>query len=195
LPHPSNAVFINSQESENINNKFDYEIFTDGLKCDAKVGAAFCIFHNNIELTSEMFCLSPLRSVFQSELIAIKQSIICLKLKIENDISIYDNKKIVICIYSDSQSAISSLKQSNPTHPIVFEIKNLIKSLENKTIFYLKWVKGHSGTFGNERADTLAKEGSNKNIIESTYNLFPKSTSGLNHFKNGKINGKTQLKD
>ena len=126
--HPSNAVFINFQENENINN-FDYEIFTDGLKFDAKVGAAFCVFHNNIEITSEVFCLSPLCSVFQSELIAIKQSIIYVKLKLENDISISDNQKIVICIYSDSQSVMSSLKQSNPTHPIVHEIKNLIKSL------------------------------------------------------------------
>jgi hypothetical protein len=70
---------------------------------------------------------------------------------------------------------------------LVFQIKNLIKSSENRINFNIKWIRGHSGIIGNERADTMAKEGSSLEISESIYNLFPLSFA-KRHFNTVTVN-------
>ncbi len=92
-----------------------------------------------------------------------------------------------VCILSDSQNAISAIKQCKCSHPIVFKIKKLIKSLENNISFHIKWIKGHTGIPGNERVDNLSKEASLKNINESVYNLFPLSFA-KRHFHSVTVN-------
>jgi ribonuclease HI len=82
-------------------------------------------------------------------------------------------KKVIIL--SDSLSSILALKQLNNLHPLVFEIKNLVKLLENSIKIDFTWIKGHSDIVGNERADYLAKEVSKLDLSESVYNLFPLS--------------------
>ena len=67
-------------------------------------------------------------------------------------------KKVIIL--SDSLSCILALKQLNNFHPLVFEIKNLVKQLENSIKIDFIWIKSHSDIAGNERADYLDKEAS-----------------------------------
>ncbi len=157
-----------------INNyDYDFEIFADGSKCETNFGSAFCVYNNNTEIFSEKYRIGAFCSVFQAELIAIKKSIEFINTVTEREISI--NNKSIVLILSDLQNAISAIKQTNNSNPLVFKIKNLIKSSENRINFNIKWIRGHSGIIGNEREDTMAKEGSSLVISESIYNLFPLS--------------------
>jgi ribonuclease HI len=126
-------------------------------------------FREGVEQTHGKFRLGVMCSVFQSELIAIKKSIEYVKEILQNSESI-----IRVLILTDSQSAIAAIKQFNSTHPIVFDIRNLIKSCD-KVVFHLKWIRGHTGVEGNERADELAKEAADLNTCESIYDSFPLS--------------------
>ncbi len=83
------------------------------------------------------------------------------------------NKKGLLL--SDSMSAISAIEQSNSLHPILFDIKNLIKKIENLLRIDFIWIRGHTGIEGNQRADHLAKEASSLCLNESIYDLMPVS--------------------
>jgi len=148
-----------------------------------QMSALLTVFTKKIEISSGKYRIGPFCSLFQAELIEIKNSIEFFQTYCEN--TIVQNRNV--CIFSDSQSAISAIKQYRNSHPIVSDIKNLIISLENKFVFHFKWIKGHSGIIGNERADLLAKEASNVDLSESIYNLFPLSFA-KRHFKSVTIN-------
>jgi ribonuclease HI len=172
-PH---IVFIDSDR-----NPFEYDlkIFTDGSKVDSSVGSTFCVFGDDIEIQSEKYKIGPFCSVFQSELVAIKKSVEFFKRKIECNNS---ENSLRVLILSDSQSAISAIKQHNNSHPIVCDIKNLIRSVDKKVNLHIQWVRGHNGVEGNERADTLAKEAANLDLSEYEYDLYPLSFA-KKHFK------------
>jgi len=70
---------------------------------------------------------------------------------------------------------------------LVFDIKNIIKRLNEKVKFHIKWVKGHIGIDGNERADALAKEAADLDLKDSIYNYFPLSFA-KRHFKTVTVN-------
>jgi ribonuclease HI len=181
--HPAmapNIVFIENDIINDSNNNA-INVFTDGSKDDSCVGSAFCVFRGGTELSSGQYRLGPFCSVFQSELIAIKKSIEYIA-NICNT-----NETISVIIKSDSQSAIQAIKQFNNSHPIVNEIKELIRSLSKNVIFNIQWVRGHTGIEGNERADTLAKEAANKDLSESIYNSFSLSYA-KRHFKTVTVN-------
>jgi ribonuclease HI len=170
--HPSIVPKIIFCENERQDIDFDYHIYTDGSKMDCNVGSAFSVFVNNSETENGMYRIGSFCSVFQAKLIAINKSIEYIISVINNNSS--DNC-VKICICSDSQNALSAIKQLNNSHPIVHEIKTLIKDYQNRICFQMKWIKGHSEIIGNERADSLAKEASKLDISESIYNLFPLS--------------------
>ncbi len=166
--HPVENHIIKTQEyRENL--KYDYKIFSDGSKQESEIGSAFCVFKDNIEIYHEINRLGPLCSVFQAELLAIKNAL-------NYSLNAYKDLNLKIGIFSDSKSSIDAIKNVYNTHPLVFSIRCLIKELSTNNIeLIFHWVKGHIGIIGNERADELAKEGSKLDISESIYNFFPLS--------------------
>ena len=119
--------------------------YTDGSKLNNGVGCAVASGQYTHRAT-----LNNNSSIFTAE-----QTAIYLLLK--NIIPMARVNKFTI--FSDSQSAITSLKKYNPIDPLTIKIKNLIYKLtsENKQISFC-WVPAHVNIQGNELADKAAKE-------------------------------------
>ncbi|GBM84517.1 hypothetical protein AVEN_246177-1 [Araneus ventricosus] len=122
----------------------DFDIYTDGSGIDGNVGAAVCIFKNNILSQSFQFKLSNYNSVFQAELVAINFAV---GWALEGGFKVN--------IYTDSYSSIQVLKKSDVKSGFINDIKsNVFRALGSVG---LTRVKAHAGIPGNELADQFAK--------------------------------------
>jgi ribonuclease HI len=135
------------------------------------------------EVHNEKFKLNDNCSVFQSELIAIQKSLEWLKFYY---MGIRENVQIVL--FTDSMSSLFSLKSNRNDNILIHNIIESYKSLiDNKVMIEFCWTKSHSDNFGNERADSLAKEATLIDQSESVWDLFPLSFFKSN-VKNDSIN-------
>ena len=126
--------------------------FTDGSKIGTKTGAG--IFGPGINISVAM---GHWPTVFQAEIFAILECAnVCLTRKY-----IHAN----ICIFSDSQAALKALDAYKCTSKIVWECILTLRQLCQTNSVNLYWVPGHCGIGGNEKADELAKQGSNSQFI------------------------------
>ncbi|XP_055931941.1 uncharacterized protein LOC129962227 [Argiope bruennichi] len=99
LPHPAERFPLNViSYHNNIEDNFPVVCFTDGSKINNKVGLAFVVFQDYIEIETHQFRIRDECSVFQAELLCIAQAVSC----------ICDNEnlssKFLIC--SDSLSSL-----------------------------------------------------------------------------------------
>ena len=133
------AQFL-AHDEEHHNTK---KIYTDGSKTQDGVGIA--IVHNE---DSRIAKLSDNASIFTAELTAILKS-----LEYVNKI---EGKRFTI--YSDSYSALTAIKQFNPSHPLIWKIQEWLCWLASryKSVQFC-WVPAHVGIKGNEKADTEAR--------------------------------------
>ncbi|GBN88954.1 hypothetical protein AVEN_139304-1 [Araneus ventricosus] len=60
-------------------------------------------------------------------------------------------------VYSDSRSALQYLAEPTNTHPLVGEVKRLLKRARSERGVFLHWVNAHVSYHGNELADGEAK--------------------------------------
>ncbi|XP_035223684.1 uncharacterized protein LOC118196354 [Stegodyphus dumicola] len=130
-------------------------IYTDGSRIDEKVGSAFVVLSEQQQpLHQWQMQLSTENSVFQSEALAIHEAIRYLT----------NNKISKALIHTDSLSSMQAIANSEHTSP---QIAGIQKSLrENAHNHYvIKWIKAHTGIYGNELADGLAKDAATGNNI------------------------------
>ncbi|XP_045451643.1 uncharacterized protein LOC123660631 [Melitaea cinxia] len=153
-PHPACHIDLEfkclvDQEQFNANSDNNYNIFTDGSKIEGKVGAALSVWNGAAEATTLKLGLPSYCTVYQAELLAI-----CRAARMAAD-----DLAGSVGIYSDSSSALLTLKNPKALHPLAVEARGHLQRalLQGKRVS-LHWIKAHAGLEGNERADHLAKE-------------------------------------
>ena len=99
-------------------------------------------------------------SVYQAELLAIKRAISwCIEV----------NTSAII--HSDSNSSLQAIQNRSNRNTLAVEIRQLLQS--HPEHICLRWVKAHVGIEGNEKADQLAKEATEAEIVQ--YSTCPSS--------------------
>ena len=131
-----------------------YNIYTDGSKMDDQTGAGMAIFAKGQEMTNDRCRLPNGTTVFQAEVTAIKRAA-------ERMTEIDRARNGYVKIFIDSQAAIAAVGNPRVTSRVVAEAIDKLNDLANfvKSVT-LVWIPAHKGHVGNERADVLAKEGS-----------------------------------
>lgn len=141
----------------------DIVIFTDGSKSDNGVGLGFVAFK---ELNIIKECKVKIRNnntVFQSEATAIFYALSWFKSTVFRSVN----------IHSDSMSSVKALGDLYPRSPIIKDIHNVCRALEDREV-NLFWIKAHVGFLGNEIADELAGAATELSTIDNGVKL-PKS--------------------
>jgi ribonuclease HI len=129
----------------------DHTFYTDGSLCSGLAGSG--VF-STLPETRLTFSLGSSVSVFQAEILALSE---CASRCLVDGIS---ESRIAIC--SDSKAAIQALSSFRFSSKLVLECRKNLQDLAASNSVTLIWVPGHSDIEGNERADSLAREGSSK---------------------------------
>ena len=160
---------ISSHKS--VTDRFHFSCFTDGSRLNNKTGAALVVYskHNEEPLAAFKWRLDDRNTVFQAELMAIREASTCLRsLPCQN---------ASVAIFTDSLSAVQALSAEASSSLLCIETRRELDTLTSLcSSVSLTWIRGHTGIRGNELADTLAKEGT----ISSSFKAVPLPVS---HFK------------
>ena len=126
--------------------------YTDGSRTEDGTGGGYIITTNNNDeiIHQYSFKLPDYCTVFQAELTAISEA------------SHYCNNNLVskdIEFFSDSLSSLQSLRGTKVNSKTILSCHEAINSLASQNTVTLNWVPAHTGIWGNEKADELAKAG------------------------------------
>lgn len=128
--------------------------YTDGSLMEGRAGAGVYCREMGLQQSHSLgrYC-----TVFQAEIYAIMCGThAALQQKLSGKI-------INFC--SDSQSAIKALSSADSRSKLVIACRDKLEELSILNAVNLIWVPGHSGIFGNEWADELAREGAETDFV------------------------------
>lgn len=153
----------NNRINDIVNNSDAFSIYTDGSKVlsNKSVGTACVCPELGISFKRS---IPPDASVYTAECIALNDAM---------DVAL-DNRNCNFLIFSDSLSALQSLKSctiSVKTNRYIFEIRrkyiDFHKANINKSTVKFYWVPSHIGVWGNEEADVQAKSATVEECIDN----------------------------
>ncbi|KFM73627.1 RNA-directed DNA polymerase from mobile element jockey, partial [Stegodyphus mimosarum] len=166
LPHAADRLPIQIIiDANSVDDNFPVVCYTDGSKIKNRVGLAYVVLHHGFELEYKLLRIPNECSVFQAELLCISESIKW----ISNNYSL----SAKFLIRTDSLSSLYSLRNIFTCNKLIVTSYALLKDLNNKGVDVIfSYVRGHTGNQGNERADWLAKQAANLQVI--TPMILPK---------------------
>ena len=134
------------------------KVYTGGSKTDDHVGSGYVIYRKGEELASESIQLEEEITVYQAEVLAIKQAVQTL-----SNIKAKEHK--FVKILSDSHAALRSLANWRVKSKLVYDTMEVLNTLATSHLrVELVWIKAHYNYMGNERADELARNAVFNNI-------------------------------
>ncbi|KAJ0175889.1 hypothetical protein K1T71_009048 [Dendrolimus kikuchii] len=123
-------------------------IFTDGSLIEGQVGASLSFWDNEVETKSRKIKLASYCTVYQAEMLAIREAMA----------SAWKRPERSFGIYSDSRSALQTLCNWGSVNPLAVAARdNIRRCVSHGKQVSLYWVKAHVDVRENERADELAK--------------------------------------
>ena len=124
--------------------------FTHGSKTEPGTGGGFVISDTRTEtITEHSFKMKDYCTVFQAETAAIKHA--------AEELITFNNQQITF--WSDSLSALQALSNKIHNNKSINDCHKALTKLADENTVQLKWIKAHTGHWGNEKADELAKAG------------------------------------
>jgi len=130
--------------------------YTDGSKTESGTGYGFIITtnNNNTEIHSHSAKLPDYCTVYQSELYAMEAAASWLANYKDHDIN----------ILTDSLSGLQALTKTTINNKSVIACHKTLNELAKHNTVTVTWVAGHEGHWGNEKADELAKIGTETGV-------------------------------
>lgn len=159
-------IQLHETPKEGLNQK-ELRIFTDGSKTNSGTGAG--AFSEDLNMRKTM-SLGAHNTVFQAECMGIIMA--------TTGIAERKVKEFPIRILSDSKSVLQALNSNTITSGLIYECHLALAKVCKHTTVTLQWIKGHSGSRGNDAADALAKLGSEQ-AIEGPEPIIPLPFSWL----------------
>lgn len=134
------------------------KIFADGSKSDK--GTGYGLFCEELRV-NEFGKLPDSWSVFSTEVYAIVKALELIK----------RSRKTSFLILSDSLSALQAIKDIWALNPLIQLVHSGLKALNRKDIKFC-WIPSHMGINGNEKADELARLGTQQQQVIETRTTF-----------------------
>ena len=126
-----------------------FNVYTDGSKMNDKVGAGVYILCGGARVAEKSYRLPDQSTVYQAEMMAIREAASILA-GIQG--------LTTVKFFVDSQAALRTFQAMHITSKLALQTIQTINTVKAESITFV-WTKAHVGTFGNEKADRLAKAG------------------------------------
>ena len=132
----------------------ELRIYTDGSKTKHGTGAG--AFSQELQIKISL-PLGRHTTIFQAECVGIIEATQAIKTR--------DIKNHNIRILTDSASVLQALNSYCINSGLILQCHNALEQISSNNTITLQWIKGHSGSLGNDAADELARAGSDATSI------------------------------